>query len=84
MYFHSISVSHNNAYVSKGCENLTYAIGHYEPQMKLKNYCRTEVVFGIESMICYCRDRDFCNSSSTLSVIIPLSLVLVVVLLRIL
>ncbi|VDO65826.1 unnamed protein product [Heligmosomoides polygyrus] len=57
------SISQNNAYVSKGCENITHAISHYEPQMKLKSYCRTEVVFGIESTICYCRDDDFCNSS---------------------
>ncbi|KAK6733213.1 hypothetical protein RB195_017145 [Necator americanus] len=55
------SISQNNAYVSKGCENITHAISHYEPQMKLKSYCRTEVVFGIESTICYCRDDDFCN-----------------------
>ncbi|VDO08641.1 unnamed protein product [Haemonchus placei] len=40
-----------------------HAVSHYEPQMKLKSYCRTEVVFGIESTICYCRDDDFCNSS---------------------
>ncbi|XGW10924.1 hypothetical protein V3C99_012433 [Haemonchus contortus] len=57
------SISQNNAYVSKGCENITHAVSHYEPQMKLKSYCRTEVVFGIESTICYCRDDDFCNSS---------------------
>ncbi|KAJ1370338.1 hypothetical protein KIN20_032045 [Parelaphostrongylus tenuis] len=49
------SISQNNAYVSKGCENVTHAVSHYEPQMKLKSYCRTEVVFGIESTICYCR-----------------------------
>uniref|UniRef100_A0A0K0D4Q8 UPAR/Ly6 domain-containing protein n=1 Tax=Angiostrongylus cantonensis TaxID=6313 RepID=A0A0K0D4Q8_ANGCA len=43
--------------------NFRHAVSHYEPQLKLKSYCRTEVVFGIESTICYCRDGDFCNMS---------------------
>ncbi|VDL86849.1 unnamed protein product [Nippostrongylus brasiliensis] len=65
----------NNAYVSKGCENITHTVSHYEPQMKLKSYCRTEVVFGIESTICYCRDDDFCNSSTPQHIAFALAIV---------
>ncbi|EYC20136.1 hypothetical protein Y032_0022g466 [Ancylostoma ceylanicum] len=76
------SISQNNAYVSKGCENITHAVSHYEPQLKLKSYCRTEVVFGIESTICYCRDDDFCNDALTARPSVAVCLLVVLLLLK--
>ncbi|CAP23493.1 Protein CBG03158 [Caenorhabditis briggsae] len=53
----------NNHYVSKGCENLTISSSVYEPHLKMRTYCKEEEVLGVDTINCYCRDSDFCNSS---------------------
>ncbi|CAL2032846.1 unnamed protein product [Caenorhabditis brenneri] len=55
----------NNHYVSKGCENLTISSSVYEPHLKMRTYCKEEEVLGVDTINCYCRDADFCNSSAS-------------------
>ncbi|CAD6192259.1 unnamed protein product [Caenorhabditis auriculariae] len=68
-------------YVSKGCENLTVSGNVYEPQLKLKAYCKDEEVLGVDTVTCYCRDNDFCNdvglvTSSAALIVASLTLLL--------
>ncbi|TMS34240.1 hypothetical protein L596_001872 [Steinernema carpocapsae] len=75
--------SANDGYVSKGCQNRT---GNIYPRsvpedieaatvaelMQIQDTrCESEVLLGIETEICYCNDRDFCNSSPSISVFPP-------------
>ncbi|CAB3403766.1 unnamed protein product [Caenorhabditis bovis] len=55
----------NNHYVSKGCENLTISGNVYEPHLKMRQYCKDEEVLGVDTVNCYCRDTDFCNSTTS-------------------
>ncbi|EFO86268.1 hypothetical protein CRE_01868 [Caenorhabditis remanei] len=57
----------NNHYVSKGCENLTISSSVYEPHLKMRTYCKEEEVLGVDTINCYCRDADFCNSSPSVA-----------------
>ncbi|GMS86790.1 hypothetical protein PENTCL1PPCAC_8965, partial [Pristionchus entomophagus] len=67
----------NTVYVSKGCENYTE---HSSLPYRFEEGCKQEWVFGVESLICYCSDADYCNSSG-LS-IVPLLPVPLLLLLR--
>ncbi|KAM3718769.1 Translation initiation factor 2 subunit gamma [Dirofilaria immitis] len=59
----------SDQYVSKGCENKTFRLVNGESYMQgssesiEKSHCTTEYMFGIENVICYCNDIDFCNRS---------------------
>ncbi|CAI4232847.1 unnamed protein product [Auanema sp. JU1783] len=55
----------SESYVVKGCENITRTVNSelYDPQYKQKSYCRVEEILGVDAVICYCRDSDYCNSS---------------------
>ncbi|CAI5441354.1 unnamed protein product [Caenorhabditis angaria] len=69
----------NAGYVSKGCENFTTSVGLYEPHLKQKQYCREEEVLGAPTINCFCRDQDFCNStSSNFSIILIILLLLLI------
>ncbi|VIO94551.1 Uncharacterized protein BM_BM5456 [Brugia malayi] len=59
----------SDQYVSKGCENKTFRLVNGESYTQEnsesieKPYCTTEYMFGIQNIICYCNDVDFCNRS---------------------
>uniref|UniRef100_A0A2K6WMU0 Uncharacterized protein n=1 Tax=Onchocerca volvulus TaxID=6282 RepID=A0A2K6WMU0_ONCVO len=75
----------NDQYVSKGCGNKTFRLINGESYMQEisesieKSRCTTEHMFGIENIICYCNDADFCNRSQKIEsrlVIISVFLIL--------
>ncbi|KAL3995305.1 hypothetical protein ACH3XW_25285 [Acanthocheilonema viteae] len=59
----------NDQYVSKGCENKTFRLISGESYVQENSefvessQCTTEYMFGIQNIICYCNDVDFCNGS---------------------
>ncbi|KAK0394911.1 hypothetical protein QR680_001004 [Steinernema hermaphroditum] len=68
--------SANFGYVSKGCQNRTgnlytrsissdmmEAAASAELMQMPEVRCESEVLLGIETKVCYCNDRDFCNTS---------------------
>ncbi|GMR38882.1 hypothetical protein PMAYCL1PPCAC_09077, partial [Pristionchus mayeri] len=66
----------NTVYVSKGCEN--YTEHSSISAFKFEEGCKQEWVFGVESLICYCSEFDYCNSAGYLSIapLLPLILLL--------
>ncbi|KHN73162.1 hypothetical protein Tcan_15164 [Toxocara canis] len=84
----------SDQYVSKGCENRTSRsvsgesfYGDEAMMRAEESRCVTETMFGVNNVICYCADMDFCNHSSQLrilnmrSLIFQLSLILLNILL---
>jgi len=61
----------NGRYVSKGCENKTSrAMVGMPPNVAgpdPKSICSSEVIFSVETEICYCTDMDFCNQAPHIS-----------------
>uniref|UniRef100_A0A915B500 Protein sleepless n=1 Tax=Parascaris univalens TaxID=6257 RepID=A0A915B500_PARUN len=63
----------SDQYVSKGCENRTSRSisgeSYYGDEAMMRaeeSRCVTETMFGVNNVICYCADMDFCNRSSIL------------------
>ncbi|GMT15523.1 hypothetical protein PFISCL1PPCAC_6820, partial [Pristionchus fissidentatus] len=63
-------------YVSKGCENFTMHRLVAKLRFRFEEGCKQEYVFGVESMICYCSDGDYCNSSPHRSIALAIPLLL--------